>query len=295
MGVNGTRSCGSGIIGRMASRYDLHTHSTASDGTLEPAELVRQAAQAGVEVLALTDHDTLDGLADADVESASHDLRLVPGVEISVTWSGLTVHLLGLGVDPGDMVLQKGLASLQEFRRWRAEEIARQLEKKGIDGALEGARSQCMGRLLSRTHFARFLVQRGYAASVSEVFRRYLVKGKPGHVTGRWASLEQALEWVRGAGGVGVIAHPARYRLTRSKLERLIDEFRGNGGLGLEVVSGSHNRDETLHMAALSRVHGLYASCGSDFHTPDNRWITLGRLDDLPRGCTPIWESGAFA
>lgn len=270
---------------------DLHCHSTASDGTLAPAALVRHAAGAGVRTLALTDHDSLDGLDEAAAAAVEQGLVLVPGVEISVTWQALTVHILGLGVDPGDDRLRAGLTGLSDFRDWRAREIARRLERSGIPGTLEGAERFRTGRILSRTHFARHLVERRLAGSVGEVFKGYLKPGKPGHVPGRWAELEAAVDWVRGAGGIAVIAHPARYRLTRSKLARLIRQFKEAGGEGIEVVSGSHTRDETLHMAAVSREHGLFASQGSDYHGPENPWVELGRLRPMPAGCAPIWDA----
>ncbi len=275
------------------SPIDLHCHSTASDGTLAPADLVRRAAGAGVRTLALTDHDALDGLDEAAAAAGGLDLFLVPGVEISVTWRALTVHILGLGVDAGDARLCAGLAGLRDFRDWRAGEIGRRLERSGIPGALEGAERLRSGRILSRTHFARHLVERGMAASVGDVFRHYLKPGKPGHVPGQWAELESAVDWIRGAGGVAVIAHPARYRLTRSKLAQLIGQFKDAGGEAIEVVSGSHSRDDTLHMAAVAREHGLLASQGSDYHGPGNPWIELGRLRPMPAGCTPVWGAGA--
>ncbi|HHO69573.1 MAG TPA: PHP domain-containing protein [Gammaproteobacteria bacterium] len=274
----------------MSPRYDLHSHSTASDGTLAPAELVRRAAAAGVDVLALTDHDTLDGLAEAVPAAAAAGVALVPGVEVSVSWRGLTVHVLGLGVDPAHRPLAEGLRGLSDYREWRAAEIGRRLEKRGIGGALEGARAHAHGRIVGRTHFARFLVDSGRAASVGEVFKRYLVKGRPGYVRGDWAALDDAVGWIRGAGGIAVVAHPARYRLTRSKLGHLLHDFQAAGGEGLEVVSGSHSRDQTLHMAAVARSSGLLASCGSDYHGPENPWIELGRLRALPNGCTPVWQ-----
>ncbi len=278
----------------MSASYDLHSHSTASDGTLTPAQLVEKARAAGVNVLALTDHDTLDGLAEAARAALALDLVLLPGVEISVTWSGMTVHVLGLGVDPDSPGLNQGLRELRRFRDWRAREIARKLEKSGIAGALQGASRFRRGAVLSRTHFAHFLVERGHAGSVREVFKRFLVRDKPGYVRGQWASLQQAVGWIRDAGGMAVIAHPARYRLTRSKLRRLVTEFIQAGGVGLEVVSGSHSLDETRHMAALAREHRLFASCGSDYHGPENPWIDIGRLRGLPQGCTPIWEAGSW-
>ena len=271
--------------------HDLHSHSTASDGTLEPSELVARATAAGVDVLALTDHDTLDGYAAAARAAAGVPMRLVPGVEISVSWSNQTIHVLGLNVDPHCQALLKGLEGLLAFRDWRAEEIARKLSTAGISGALEGAARYRLGRILSRTHFAHYIVETGRVSSVREVFRHYLVKGKPGYVRGEWGDLETAVGWILAAGGLPVIAHPARYRLTRSKLARLIGEFREAGGVGIEVVSGSHSRDETLHMAAVSREHRLLASAGSDYHGPHNPWVELGRLRELPQGCTPVWQA----
>ncbi len=271
--------------------YDLHSHSTASDGTLAPAALLARARDAGVGVLALTDHDTLDGIAEAERAARGSGLSLIPGVEVSVSWNRMTIHVLGLNVRPDHRPLLEGLAGLKDFRVWRAEEIARRLEKSGIRGALDGARRHCKGGILSRTHFAHFLVDAGRAPSVRDVFRHYLVRGKPGYVGGEWASLEDALDWILAAGGLPVIAHPARYGLTRSKLNRLVSEFREAGGVGIEVVSGSHSRDETLHMAAVSRSHELYASCGSDYHGPEKPWVELGRLRALPDGCTPIWQA----
>jgi predicted metal-dependent phosphoesterase TrpH len=271
--------------------YDLHSHSTASDGTLSPAALLEKAHNSGVDVLALTDHDTLDGIPEARRVAAELDLELIPGVEISVTWKAMTIHVLGLNVDPGNQVLLSGLEGLLVTRDQRAQQIGRKLAKAGIPGALEGARRYSGGKVLSRTHFAHFLIETGRAASMQDVFKNFLVKGKPGFVRGEWASMQQALGWILGAGGLPVIAHPARYRLTRSKLNTLIGEFRAAGGLGLEVVSGSHNRDETLHMAAVSRTNKLFASCGSDYHGPEKPWVELGRLRGFPDGCTPIWHA----
>ncbi len=274
----------------MPMNHDLHSHSTASDGTLSPAELVARAAAAGVGVLALTDHDTTAGLAEAARAAAAQGIELVPGVEISVTWGGGTVHVLGLGVDADDPILAAGLAGLREFRGWRAREIGARLARAGIPGAYEGALALSNGRLVSRTHFARFLVAQGHARDERAVFRSYLVSGKPGHVPGRWAPLEEALAWIAAAGGIAVIAHPARYRLTRTRLRRLLGAFKEAGGQALEVVSGSHSRDDCLAMARHARDFGLLASAGSDFHGPEHPWIALGRLPELPEGCRPLWE-----
>ncbi len=275
----------------MSLQYDLHSHSTVSDGTLRPAELVALAAASGVDVLALTDHDNVSGVAEAGAAAREQGIRVIPGVEISVNWNGHTVHILGLQIDPENAALLQGLQGLCEYRRWRAQEIGRKLEKKGISGAYEGACALATGALVGRLHFARFLVQHGHARDVKDVFRNYLVTGKPGYVRGEWAPLEDAMGWILGAGGLAVIAHPARYKMTRGKLRRLIGEFRGLGGRGLEVVSGSHSRDEYFTMARHAQDFGLLASAGSDYHSPDNPWISLGNLPELPPGCDPVWSS----
>ncbi|MFZ1539766.1 MAG: PHP domain-containing protein [Chromatiaceae bacterium] len=274
----------------MGSIHDLHTHSTASDGTLTPTALVARAAEVGIQVLALTDHDTLNGIAEGQAAASELGLTLIPGVEISVTWGGRTLHILGLGIDPAAPALNAGLRGVRDYRDWRAKEIGQRLAAKGIDGAYAGALALAADeRFVGRTHFARFLVQRGYAATVRDVFKRYLVKGKPGHVTGNWASLEEALGWIREAGGQAVVAHPARYGLTGFKMRHLIGEFRELGGVGIEVISGSHSRDEACVYAQRARDFALLASAGSDYHGPEHPYMELGRLPKLPPGCVPIW------
>ena len=271
--------------------YDLHTHTFYSDGELAPAELVARAAAHGVNVLALTDHDVTDGLPEARVAADAAGLTLVPGVEISVTWGGQTVHVLGLQIDTANCALQTGLARLREFRDWRAEEMGRRLAKAGIPGGIEGARARAQRGLVSRTHFAQFLVADGRAADVRSVFKKYLVQGKPGHVPGQWATLDEAIGWIRAAGGQAVLAHPARYKVTATRLKKLLDEFRSAGGAGIEVVSGSHSRDDMFRFAQLARHYGLLASSGSDFHSPQNYHMDLGPMPPLPEGCTPIWQT----
>ena len=275
----------------MSQHYDLHSHSLASDGTLSPEQLIRAAVTAGVQVLALTDHDTVDGIGEARTSAAQTGLQLVPGVEISVSWQSQTLHVLGLGIDPDNAELREGLTGLTAFRDWRAEEIGRRLARAGIAGAWEGARRLAQGRIVSRTHFARFLVEQGHAENMQAVFRRFLVNNRPGYVRGEWATLENTLGWIRVAGGMAVLAHPARYRMTATKLRRCLGEFRECGGVGMEVVSGSHTPDQVRTMAALCRNEGLLASCGSDYHGPENPWIRLGELPPLPAGCTPVWKS----
>jgi predicted metal-dependent phosphoesterase TrpH len=278
----------------MQKTPDLHSHSTASDGTLTPEALVLRAAAAGVTTLALTDHDTVAGLDEARRAAERADITLIPGVEVSVTWGGRTVHIVGLDVDPDCPELLRGLDGLQQYRVWRAEEIAQRLSKAGFDGALEGAKSHAKGTLIGRTHFARFLVERGAAADLRSVFKHYLVSGKPGHVAGEWTTLDQAVGWIRAAGGHAVIAHPARYKFTRTKMRRLLAEHRECGGIGVEVVSGSHSRDDYFTFARHAAENGLYASAGSDYHGPENPWIELGRLPALPEGCRAIWTRPGF-
>ena len=275
----------------MPAQIDLHTHSTASDGTLTPEGLVQHAADAGVQVLALTDHDTLSGLDAAQRAATERGLIFVPGIEISVTWESGTVHVVGLRVDPEHPRLRSGLVGLRRFRDWRAREIGRRLARDaGLQGAFGGALALSNGKLVSRTHFARWLVAEGHAASVGEVFKKFLKTGKPGHVPGQWASLQEAVAWIRAAGGQAVIAHPARYRLTRSKLRRLIGEFIACGGSGLEVVSGCHSYDDYFQMAQHAHDFAIMSSVGSDFHSPEQARIALGHLPALPAGCQPIWH-----
>jgi len=275
----------------MSLVYDLHTHSIASDGSLCPAELVARAHEKQIDVLALTDHDVTDGLQEA--QHAAHQLKIsfVGGVEISVTWQATTIHILGLGIDPDCNILQQGLVKLRDFRMWRAEEIARRLQSKGIAGALEGAKKYAQGALISRTHFAQFLVERGLAKDVRDVFNRYLVHNKPGYVTGQWAVLEDAVQWINAAGGQAVVAHPARYKISATKLRQLFGEFKDCGGEGLEVVSSSHSLNDCQTMAQYAKNFNFLASRGSDFHGPEHRWVELGKIPPLPESCQPIWNT----
>lgn len=271
--------------------YDLHSHSTASDGTLAPAELVRRAHAQGVDVLALTDHDVTDGIAEATKSAQELGLRLVPGVEISITWNGATIHIVGLNIDTQHAGLQAGLASLRAKRNERAEEIARRLAKHGIKGALAGAQAYASGPILSRTHFARFLVEQGHAKDMRQVFKKFLVHNRPGHVAGEWVSLEDAVGWIRAAGGQAVIAHPARYRISASRLRQFIEDFKDCGGEALEVVSGSHSAGDMQGMAQHAKRFELLASAGSDYHGPEQPWLELGKLPPLPEACTPVWAT----
>jgi predicted metal-dependent phosphoesterase TrpH len=270
--------------------YDLHTHSTVSDGTLHPAELVQRAAAQGVNVLALTDHDCTAGLAEASAASTNLALRLIDGVEISVTWGQCTIHILGLRIDRENLKLQAGLQALRAYRNERAREIAYHLQRAGIEGALEGALCYAQGNILSRTHFARFLAEKGYARDIQSVFKHYLVRGKPGHVSDRWATLEQALGWICNAGGVPVVAHPARYKFTRKELVQLLGEFKECGGVALEVISGNQQPETTTLLIHLAREMDLFGSCGSDYHGTQNARVELGRLPPFPGDCRPVWS-----
>lgn len=271
--------------------YDLHCHSTASDGSLSPTELVNRAIEQGVDILALTDHDGTEGIAEASQAAQGTDLTLLAGVEISVTWGGTTIHIVGLNIDVNHPALQNGLTTMRQYRIGRAQEIAKRLDKAGISGALEGAKKYASEVMLGRLHFAQFLVEHGHAKNISDVFKRYLVRNKPGYVPGQWANLADAVSWITAAGGQAVIAHPARYKITATKLRRLIDEFKEAGGVGFEVVSGRQHPEEIKHMAKLAEQFGLLASRGSDFHTPENSWVELGKLSALPSSCTPIWTA----
>ena len=279
----------------MTYRFDLHTHSTASDGTLTPTELVAKAVEKGINQLALTDHDNTAGLDEAVRAAQEQGIRLIPGIELSVSWAYQTLHIVGLHIDSSHPAMQAGVEQQLEFRRWRAEEIGRRLAKAGIAGAYEGAVEYAEGELVGRTHFARHLVAEGHARDIRQVFKRYLVKGKPGHVPGEWATLEQALGWIHAAGGLAVVAHPARYKLSANRLRQLLGEFGELGGTALEVVSGSHSRDDVLRFAQLSQTWNLAASSGSDYHGPENPYRDMGRLPELPPGCRPIWETEAWA
>lgn len=271
--------------------YDLHSHSTASDGSLTPETLVARAIDQNVDVLALTDHDGTEGIKAAKQAAIGTSLTLISGVEISVTWANSTVHILGLNIDADHARLQRGLTALRDYRVGRAEEIAQRLDKAGISGALEGAKKYASEIMLGRVHFAKFLVEKGHAKDINAVFKRYLVRNKPGYVPGKWASLEDAITWINDAGGRAVIAHPARYRLTATKRCRLVTDFKELGGVGLEVISGRQHPEEVKTLARLAEQFELYSSCGSDFHSPDNSWVELGRLAAMPESCVPIWQA----
>lgn len=317
----------------MSLNIDLHAHSTRSDGTLTPTALVQRARANGVDVLALTDHDILDGLAEAlqaagsltsrdtsvssaragndDLRTASDDLPaatgatggtpasampsrrlvLIPGVEISITWAGHTIHIVGLRIDPANAALQAGLAANRDGRSMRAREIAAGLERHGVPGAYEGAlRFAANPGLIARSHFGRYLVAQGICSSQREVFDHWLVEGKPGFVPQRWASLADAVGWIRGAGGTAVLAHPGRYqRLDETRLWALAEDFVAAGGEAIEVVAGGHGPEEIARFARWAKRLGIRASRGSDFHDPLESRFDVGQAPPLPPGLVPVW------
>lgn len=280
--------------------YDLHCHSTVSDGLLSPSELVARAAERGVKFLALTDHDDVDGLREAAATAARCGITFINGVEISVSWRSHTLHIVGLRIDPQNTVLLAGLQGIRSGRRRRAELMAESLARAGIGGVLEGAyRYAANPEIIGRTHFARYMVEAGHCKDVASVFKRYLVKGKPGYVPHQWADLQDAIVWIRGAGGVAVLAHPGRYTagrkaMGRSTLQELLKEFSEMGGQGIEVVTGSHTPPQYAEFARYAKEFGLLCSCGSDYHGPGESYRDLGRLPDLPLECTPIWSAWSF-
>lgn len=267
---------------------DLHAHSNCSDGSLSPRALLKRAAERGVELFSITDHDTLAAYASLEQESSGP--QLVVGIELSSRWFNSGVHVVGLNVDRGNGHMAEGIKEQARARLDRAAAIAERLRKRGVDGSLEGALALADGDFVGRPHFAEFLVQRGVVDSQANAFKKYLGDGKAGDVRQHWPELSQVIDWIRSAGGVAVLAHPLKYRLTRSKLKRLIGGFVAAGGEGLEVVSGQQSPQHTDQMGRICRELGLLASCGSDFHRPGLPWSELGSAVALPHGVTPVWS-----
>jgi predicted metal-dependent phosphoesterase TrpH len=272
-------------------RYDLHCHSTHSDGLLAPSAVVARAAARGVGVLALTDHDEVSGLAEARSAAADAGIELVCGAELSVTWDDSTLHVVALRIDPTHSVLTEGLDVIRVGRATRARRIGEALAAAGIKGAYEGAMKYVTSeRLVSRTHFARFLVEAGHAREMKDVFKRYLTHGKPGYVPHPWATLSEAVGWIHAAGGQAVLAHPGRYKIDGAGMRRLLGEFRDLGGDAIEVVSSSHTPAQYIEFATYARVFDLRASCGSDWHGPGESWMDLGDVPEMPPGVVPVWK-----
>ena len=270
---------------------DLHCHSIVSDGTLTPEELALRAHKNGVQLWALTDHDVLGGQERARLAAENLGMSYLSGVEISISWMNQTVHIVGLGVDHTNATLEEGLRATRDGREERARQMAAQLDQIGIKNSYEGALHFAGNpELIARTHFARFLVEKKVCSNMDEVFRKYLVAGKPGYVSHRWASLDQAVAWIRGAGGEAVIAHPGRYKLNAMQMDELYARFKDLGGAGIEVVTGSHSPDQYQTYATVAQHYGFMASRGSDFHDPHESDIDLGNLPLLPEHLKPIWS-----
>lgn len=271
---------------------DLHCHSTFSDGLLPPALLVERAHWRGVDVLALTDHDETAGLAEAREAALRWKMRFINGVEISVSWGDDTLHIVGLNIDPEHPALHDGLQRIRHTRDSRAVRIGDALAEAGIEGAYAGALTYAGNpALVSRAHFARYLVEQGHASDFRSVFDHYLVAGKPGYVEHQWATLDEAVGWIRGSGGMAVIAHPGRYRITKDELRTVIAHFKALGGEGIEVVTGAHSPEEYREYAQVARDFGLLASRASDFHGPSESKIDLGSLPNLPADLKPVWHA----
>lgn len=276
--------------------FDLHCHSTFSDGTLTPTEIVARASERGVTMLALTDHDDTDGLVEARTAADQCGMTFINGVEISVSWRKHTLHIVGLGIDPNYEPLVQGLGQVRSGRGERARKMADELAKIGIGGVLQGAyKFTTNPNMIGRTHFARYLVESGHCKDVKSVFNRYLASGKPGYVPHQWADLADAISWIRGSGGIAVLAHPGRYMvgkhsMGKQTMRELLGVFVELGGGAVEVVTGSHTPPQYAEFARYAEEFGLLCSCGSDFHGPEESYRDLGRLPDLPLGCRPVWE-----
>jgi len=268
--------------------YDLHSHTLHSDGVLTPGELVSRAVEKGVDVLAITDHDNTEAYADKAL--LSDTLRLIPGIELSTQWQSVGIHVLGLNTDPSCDAMVEAATVQGDSRLKRARRIAENLARKGIENTFEGAMKLSHGRYIGRPHFARHLIETGRVDSMHTAFKKYLGDGKAGDVKKQWADMPRVIEWIRAAGGVAVLAHPLKYKLTRTRLKRLLDAFIEAGGQGMEVVSGQQTAQQTRDMAQLCEQKHLLASCGSDFHVPGKPWSELGMFTPLPGGLVPVWD-----
>jgi len=274
--------------------FDLHNHSRFSDGLLSPSQLIDLAARNAADAVALTDHDTTDGLEEAGRAARAAGIVLVPGVEISVSWGGTTLHVVGLQVDPAHEELARGLKSVRDGRLDRAGRIAAELERLGFAGTLQGALDLAENKeMISRSHFARYLARQGRVKDTQAAFDKYLAKGKPAYVAHRWASLDNAVAWIRGAGGVAVLAHPGRYGLKPMMRDEMLDDFSRAGGEGIEVVTGSHRPEEYAHWQRIALERGLLASRGADYHGPGESPHEPGRLEPLHAALTPVWSRWA--
>jgi predicted metal-dependent phosphoesterase TrpH len=269
---------------------DLHSHSTASDGELAPLALLRRAEQQGVELMAITDHDCVDGYLAVKDQWQQQTMRLIAGVELSCLWGKRLIHVVGLNIDVDNQQLSTGLAQQQLARKQRAQLIDAKLVKCGFSGGLEYVTELAGNSQIGRPHFARFLVEKGYVRSENEAFNRYLGAGKVGDVKELWPAMETVVGWIKASGGVAVLAHPLHYKMTATKLKALIGDFKQYGGAAIEVVSGKQAKDQTQQLAKLAQQFELHASIGSDFHKPGTPWRELGQVGQLPAPCQPVWS-----
>ncbi len=277
----------------MSDLYDLHTHSYCSDGKLSPANVVKLASENGVTALALTDHDSIAGIAEAQLaaDELNADLQIIPGIEFSSQWNGRGIHIVGLQVDVDSPVLQAAVAQQAKVRIERAETIAKRLEKAGIEGALAGAQHYANGGVIGRPHFAQYLIEKGHVSNFAQAFKRYLGSGKAGDVKQGWPEIQTVIQWINDSGGIAVLAHPDKYDLTRTKLYKLLQDFTDAGGQALEVVSGKQDKAVTDKLKRAADDFSLLASCGSDFHAEGQPWQSLGQFSVLPEACTPVWSA----
>ena len=274
--------------------FDLHNHSTCSDGLLSPTELIELASRTGVDAIALTDHDTTDGLAEASEAARALGIGFVPGVEISASWGDTVLHVVGLHVDPASKMLREGLESIRVGRLGRAQKIGEALARVGFEGTFDAALALAKDdRLLSRTHFARHLVERGAVKDIQHAFDKYLAKGKPAYVSHRWAEFEEAVSWIRASGGTAVLAHPGRYDLKPMMRDEMLKQFKAYGGTAIEVITGSHRPEQYALWQREALEHGFLASRGADYHGPGESPCEPGRLPPLPASLTPVWSTWA--
>jgi 3',5'-nucleoside bisphosphate phosphatase len=274
----------------MSLVYDLHTHTTASDGELSPEALVIEAKSSGIDVLAVTDHDTTSGINAAVDEASKQNIKLIPGIELSVSWMDKNFHIIGLGIDPDNTALQKSLVNTKKLREKRAVEIGRKLDKIGTSNAYFQAMELAGNHTVTRSHFARVLINQNFAKDSKEVFKKYLVHNKPGFVKTDWVEMDMGIKLIQNSGGKAILAHPMRYNITASWLRKFLAAFKESGGSGIEVVTGSSNADEIRTTASYAKRFELMGSTGSDFHGFDNTWVKLGQLAAMPESVTPIWE-----
>jgi len=271
-------------------KIDLHSHSYYSDGVLSPKDLIKLASDAGCDLFSLTDHDTTQGIAEAKLEADKVNLNLINGVEISACWRNMAIHILGLGIDINNDILQTGLEHNQKLRKDRAEKIALGLWRSGIKDALEKTQSFSKTDMLTRTHFALMLINEGYCKDMKSVFRRYLTGKKPGGVRVEWKDFNEVVQWIHAAGGKALIAHPFRYRMTHTKIQTMLNDFKCVLGDGIEVVTGTSSDEEIQLGSQWAGKYNLLATCGSDFHGWPNQRVRIGNLRDLPDPEKAIWR-----